>query len=80
MQCLCGLHGSALVASLLAAPTAGLVHRAVASCPVAVALAGAVVITTTMATAVIQAVRQLDSCQLIPDLVQAHGVVNGYSP
>ncbi len=84
MQCWCGLHGSAFVAPLQAAPTptptACLVHRAVASCPVAVALAGAVVITAAMATAVIQAMRQLDSCQLVPDLVQTHGVVNGYSP
>ena len=66
------------MAPLLTAPTpTGLVHRAVASCPVAVALARAVVITATMATAVIQAMRQLDSCQLVSDLVQAHGVVNG---
>ena len=33
-----------------------------------------------MATAVIQAMRQLDSCQLVPNLVQAHGVVDSYSP
>ena len=61
------LHGSAFVGACLAATF--LVDGAIAAGPVVIAAAGAVTVALPMTTAAIQAVCQLDRCQIITYLI-----------
>ena len=64
----------------LTAAATSLIDRAIATSPVVIAVAGAIAVTPPIPTAVMQAVRQLDGCQVVANLIETHGIIDGYPP
>ncbi len=71
-------HGHGLARSRVTAALG--IHRAVAAGPVVLAVADGIITAGAMACAVVQAATLLGGGQIVAQLIDAHGIVDGGSP